>query len=468
MTSAATAGTSGPATAADAAATAAAPAPADAALVPEAVVYACTCDMAGKVRGKGFPAAEFDSRLYRGIGWAPTNSMITCFDAIAPGPFGALGDRVLIPDPATRVRLRAPALGLAEDFVLGDLRELSGEPWALCPRAILKAALARLQAVAGLTLVSSFEHEFQFRTRPQGAGLAYTLQGFRDRRAFAERLVAAMRAAGLDPDTVMKEYGLEQYEVTMGPAAGVAGADRAVILRQLVHAVAAGLGEAVTFTPLRDPAGIGNGVHIHFSFRDAAGRPATYDPAGKYRMSAVTGRFAAGILAHLDAIVALTAPAVVSYGRLTPHRWSAAYNNLGLQDREAAVRICPVSAISDIDAARQFNLEFRAADACASPYLALAAIVHAGCQGIEDGLEAPDATEEDLAALDPETLASRGLRRIPASLAEALETLDRNQTIRAWFPKPFPDAYIAHKQAEIAFLKNKTPDEIHNAYENTY
>ena len=71
----------------------------------EEMIVACCSDLAGKVRGKGFPAAQFDKRLKRGIGWMPTNVQITCFDAIAESPFGSLGDLVLIPDPAARVRV---------------------------------------------------------------------------------------------------------------------------------------------------------------------------------------------------------------------------------------------------------------------------------------------------------------------------------------------------------------------------
>lgn len=434
----------------------------------EDIVYACTCDFAGKTRGKGFPARDMEKRLMRGIGWAPTNTQITCFDAIAPSPFGALGDRVLIPDPSTRVTLRAPELNLAEDFVLGDLHDTDGKPWGLCPRSILKAALARLERVAGLSLVASFEHEFQFRDGALGQGMGYALQGFRPNRAFAERLVGAMRAAGLEPDTIMKEYGLNQFEVTMDPARGVAAADRAVILRQLVYAVAESCGHTATFTPLQDPAGIGNGVHVHFSLIDATGTPATYDPQGRHRMTAAASAFAAGILAHVDAIMALVAPSVVSYGRLTPHRWSAAFNNLGLQDREATLRICPVSALSDIDIARQFNLEFRAADATASPYLQLAALVHAGCQGIEDGLEAPDVTEEDLAELSPEALAARGLRRLPTSLEQALAILADSEQLRGWFGAEFVTVYHMHKQCELEFATAMSPDEMHRAYATVY
>jgi glutamine synthetase len=139
-----------------------------------------------------------------------------------------------------------------------------------------------------------------------------------------------------------------------------------------------------------------------------------------------------------------------------------------MQDREAAVRICPLSAMSDIDKARQFNFEFRAADAAASPYLQLAALVHAGVQGIEENLPVPDATEEDLSLLGPEELAPRGLKRLPLTLPAALERFGSNETVKGWFPPLFVDVYQRHKAGEIAFLDGKTEAEICAAYERAY
>ena len=365
----------------------------------EQLVVACCSDLAGQVRGKAFPASEFDKRLRRGVGWTPTNVQITCFDNIAESPFGSFGDLVLIPDPSTRVRLAFEGEDTAEEFVLGDIRELDGTPWPFCTRSILKAALERLERVSGLTLVGAFEHEFQFRGDAGTTSGAFALAGFRQERPFAEALIAAMRAAGLSPDTFLKEFGTGQFEVTMGPQHGVVIADHAVILRECARAVGHRLGREPTFTPIRDPAGVGNGVHIHLSFRDAVGRPATYDPQSETGLSQAAGQFVAGVLRHLESIVAITAPSLISYLRLTPHRWSAAFNNLGVRDREASVRICPVSGLSDLDKAAQFNFEFRAADATASPHLQLAAIIHAGVQGIEDTLPPPHATAEDLSTL---------------------------------------------------------------------
>ncbi|MCK1579749.1 glutamine synthetase [Bradyrhizobium sp. 168] len=436
-------------------------------MIAEEMVIACCTDLAGKVRGKAFPASQFDKRRSRGIGWTPTNAQITCFDTIAESPFGSLGDLVLIPDEAAKVRVELGGDVPIEHFALGDIRHTDGRPWEFCTRSILKCALDRLNRASGLTLFGAFEHEFQFRNAASPIGEAYSVNGFRLERRLAETLVAAMRAAGLEPDTFMREFGTGQYEVTIGPSRGIAIADQSTILRELVRFVAHALGKEVTFTPIRDPAGVGNGVHIHLSFLDKD-QPGTWDPNGKHELGKTAGQFIAGILKYLNSIVAITAPSVVSYLRLTPHRWSAAFNNLGFRDREAAVRICPVSDLSDIAKAAQFNFEFRAADATASPHLQLAALVHAGVQGIEEDLPTPDATAEDLALLDPSTLAARGLVRLPKSLPEALECFLANRTVTEWFPAGFADTYVKHKKGEMAFLEGKPQQEICNLYEQVY
>lgn len=436
-------------------------------MIAEEMIIACCTDLAGKVRGKAFPASQFDKRRKRGIGWTPTNVQITCFDTIAESPFGSLGDLVLIPDETAKVRVELGDNVPTEHFALGDIRHTDGRPWEYCTRSILKGALDRLSRISGLTLFGAFEHEFQYRNAANLIGEAYSVNGFRLERRLAETLVAAMRAAGLEPDTFMKEFGVGQYEVTMGPARGTAIADQSTILRELVRLVAGAHGKEVTFTPIRDPAGVGNGVHIHLSFLNGS-KPATWDPDGKHELSKAAGQFIAGILKYLDAMVAITAPSVVSYLRLTPHRWSAAFNNLGFRDREASVRICPVSDLSDVSKAAQFNFEFRAADATASPHLQLAAIVHAGAQGIEEELPTPDATAEDLSLLDPSILAARGHVRLPKSLPEALDRFLANRTVTEWFPEGFADTYAKHKKGEMAFLEGKPQQEVCSLYERVY
>jgi len=332
------------------------------------LIFAATCDLAGKVRGKAFPASQLEKRLARGVGWTPTNVLINCFDGIGDSPFGALGDLLLIPDAATGVKAD-PGNGAIERFMLGDITTLEGDPWEFCARSLLRSALERLHCVTGVRLIAAFEHEFQLKAPPAVRNQGYGHEGFEIQRALCERLMGVLADAGMEPDSIMKEYGPNQYEVVVAPEEGVRAADAAVILRELTRSTARAMGEEATFTPIRDASGIGNGVHIHMSFIDADGDPATYDGNGPCGMSELAGAFCAGILAYLENIVALTAPSVISYERLTPHRWSAAYNNLGFRDREASLRICPVTAKDTVAIARQFNIEYRAADAAACPHL---------------------------------------------------------------------------------------------------
>lgn len=430
------------------------------------LIFAATSDIAGKVRGKAFPADQLDKRRQRGVGWTPTNVQITCFDTIAESPFGALGDLLLIPD--ANVDAKATYGDVTEHFMLGDIVSLEGKPWEFCTRAILKAALKRLHDVAGVHLISAFEHEFQLKGIPEIENQGYGREAFELQRGLCEKLMAVLAENGLEPDSIMKEYGANQYEVVVGPAKDIRSADEAVILRELTRSTARHFGEAATFTPIRDVASVGNGVHIHMSFVDGEGTPVTYDADGPCGMSKLTDGFAAGVLKYLPSILALTAPSVVSYERLTPHRWSAAYNNLGFRDREASLRVCPVTSKDPASIAKQFNIEYRAADAAASPYLALAAVVHAGVQGIEDGLKAPAPTEEDLSLLSKNDLASRGYVRLPETLEAALAAFQSNTTVTEWFGPNFARVFVAHKTAEIEALKDMDMAQKCAAYEGTY
>ena len=430
------------------------------------LIFAATCDIAGKVRGKAFPSDQLEKRLKRGVGWTPTNVQITCFDIIAESPFGALGDLLLIPDKDAGVT--ATFGEQTQRFMLGDIVTLEGAPWNHCTRSILKSALKRLRSVGGVDLLAAFEHEFQLKGENSFAGEAYGRGGFEAQRRLCETLMTQIAGAGLSPDSIMKEYGPNQYEVVIGPEKGVRAADAAVIVRELTRATAEHVGQQATYTPILDPATVGNGVHIHMSFLNLDGTPATHDANGVCGMSALTGSFASGVLKYLDGILAFTAPSVVSYLRLTPHRWSAAFNNLGFRDREASLRVCPVTARDPDSIARQFNIEYRAADAAACPHLALAAIVHAGCQGIEEELAPPDPTEEDLSLLSMDELAARGFVRLPESLEAALEKMISNETVTGWFPADFTAVYAAHKAAEIVHVADMDIADLCAAYAETY
>lgn len=434
----------------------------------EAIVMVCAPDISGQVRGKSFPLADLELRMQRGIGWVPTNIQITTFNSIADSPFGSLGDLLMVPDPDTEVRVDFGDGSPSEHFFLGNIRYTDGSPWECCLRGRLAEALQALRAETGLELNSAFELEFQFLDDSPGYGPGFSLTGLRKKKHFGEAYLAALRQAGVKPDSFLREWAEQQFEVTMHPELGIKAADHALSMRELARATAERLNDPVTFTPIRDVNGAGNGVHIHMSLIDAAGNPATYDDDRPGGLSEVAGQFVAGILHHLPDITALIAPSLISYARLTPHRWSAAFNNLGLRDREAALRICPVAELPGMDVAKQFNVEFRAGDSAASPHLQLAALVFAGLDGIRKRMEPPAPTEEDLSLLSADELEQRGYVRLPQSLPEALDRLEKSAAVRSWFGELFVDVYVKHKRGEMEFLDGKTIEEACRLYEQVY
>ena len=403
------------------------------------------------------------------MGWVPANLCITAFGTIPDrNPFGSAGDLVLRPDPTARFRTAATGSATDFDLMLGDLEELDGSPWAACPRGALRQALADLDRATGLSMIASFEHELQVIDAPWPAAHPFGVAALRRADPSRRGSMAALEDVGVEPELVFAEYGRDQLEVTVAPADALVAADRAVAMREIIRETARVAGLKASFAPKTAPNAVGNGVHIHISFLDKEGRPTAYDPAKPGGLSRGAGAFFAGVLRHLPALTAFTAPSIPSYLRLKAHSWSAAYTWIADKDREASLRICPVRGRAELDLARQFNVEYRAADATANPHLALAAIVRAGLAGMAESLPAPALVAGDPSAMTPEQRSALGLALLPQSLAEALAALDADGTAKGWFAPVLLESFRRVKEAEIATLAERPPEEICALYATLY
>lgn len=437
-------------------------------MIGEDLIFIGHVDLAGQFRGKSVPATEWNTRVRDGVGWPPANAYLTAFGEIAACPDGSRGDLLVVPDADRVVRIDYADGTAPEHFALGGLQHLDGTPWAGCARAFATSMLARLERDRGLRLAGAFEHEFVLTGHVPAVNGSFNLQTQRREAGFARALVRALRLAGVEPDTFIPEYAPSQFEVTNGVAEGVAIADDAAILREVVRATATRCGHHATFTPVLRPGGIGNGVHLHLSLRTGDGTAATHDATRPGGLSRTAESFFEGVRRALPALVALTAGSAISYERLQPGRWSAAFNNLALQDREAGLRICPVRTRPDSDPARAFNVEFRAADATASPHLALGAIVAAGLDGLDRALTSPGLAEGDCAAMDTATLARLGIERLPATLAAALDRLAADPVLGAALPPGLLANYLAVKRHERASAEALDPETRFARYAQAY
>ena len=204
----------------------------------EELIFVGTCDIAGQVRGKGFPARELAARKRKGIGWTHSNLMQTAFGPILDTPFGTGGDLMVVPDMSAEARVDFADGSPPEHFFLGDIRNTDGSPWDCCPREFLRRAIAALDAASGLHLIAAFEQEFVYTGVEDRPGHAYSLGAWRRQGGFGGSVVAALRAAGIKPDSFLPEYGPRQYELTIAPEPALKAADQAVIARELVRAAA--------------------------------------------------------------------------------------------------------------------------------------------------------------------------------------------------------------------------------------
>ena len=420
-------------------------------MIAEPLAFIGTSDLAGLLRGKSVPLAALPDRMGRGVGITPSNLLLSVFGPIHETPFGTVGDLMLVPDPATRTAV--PMLdGPDTELLLGDFLSTEGVPWECCPRHFLRRALGALEAGFGLSMLATFEQELVYTGVEERPGSPYTLDALRRQGAFGGSLLAAMRTAGIAPDSFLAEYGPRQFEVTAGPALGLRAADEAILVRELARAVAARLGHRAILAPMLRPDGVGNGTHIHWSLLDAAGQPAAYDAARLHGLSEAAEHFCAGLLHHLPALAAVTAPSAASYYRLRPGRWAPTTVDLGVRDRGSAVRVCPVDSTATEGVAGQFNVEFRVADAAASPYLALGALVWAGVDGLRQRRRLLDHAPAPL----------------PASLDEALDRLAASPAAAEWFGPLFHDVYLRFKRSELRALAGLDPATICDRYAAIY
>jgi glutamine synthetase len=434
----------------------------------ELVALVC-CDLGSIVRGRSVLAGELDEHLQAGVGWAPANHALTPLGPVAePNPFGSTGDLRLLPDAATRVLVDADGGASPLELVLCDIVATDGAPWECCPRSFLRETLGELEReLGGARVVASFEHEFQLLLESPAA-LPFTLEQQRLVEPFPTLVMGALVDAGVEPERFFAEYAAHQFEIPVAPAEGVASADRSVVLREVVREIARRQGMRASFVPLLDPTQAGNGVHIHLSLLDRDGASLLYDGARPAGLSELGGSFAAGILRHARALSVLTAASPVSGARLAPHRWSAGAVCLAQHNREALLRIPPVVALAGGDPARQLHLEYRGADASASPHLALAAILRAGLEGIHAELPTPAMLDRDPAELDAREAERFGVGALPSTLAQALQALADDDVARGWMTPLLYDAYVSIKHAERDAARDMDLEELCRRYAAIY
>ena len=424
------------------------------------------CDLGAIMRTRAIPLDQLDAKRRHGVGWAAAGTAMTPFDGIVENPWGPLEEvrQVPVEDATVTVPARdcAPALHLHLTRTLAH----DGSAGDCCPRNFCEAALQALESECGWTLWSAFEHEFTAIDAPFALGAVYSVEALRHAAPFAAEVSSALRALALE--CFEPEFGKGQFEVSCAPQPGLKGPDHALLTREVIREVARRHGLRMTFSPKPAPTAAGSGMHIHFSFRDREGRPMLHDSAQPGLVTPRAASFIAGVMRHIDAITALSAPTPASYLRLGPGHWSCGYAAFGVQNREAALRVCPSVDTEPTAAAAATNLELRPPDGTCNPYLAIGALALAGLAGIRAGLPLPAIVNQDPEALTEAERQRLGVKPLPASLTAALDALAADEVARGWLPPRLYTTFMNIKRMEAARFAYAEPETITLAYRDLY
>ncbi|MFF8951389.1 glutamine synthetase [Streptomyces sp. NPDC014940] len=428
-------------------------------------------DTAGVTRVKAIPTARLEAAVAWGVGMSPVFDTFLSDDSIVTTDVlgSPDGDLRLHPD-LDRLVVLAGQPGWAWAPVDRITQEGGRHPG--CGRTFLRRTVARAAAEHGLALKAAVEVEWAFGRGdvpdgefvPAVSGPAYGAVRQVELSDCTADLLAALAAQGVDVDQIHPEYAAGQFEVSVGALDPVAAADRSVLVRQTIRAVARRHGLRVSFAPAVLAEGVGNGGHLHLScWRDGVNLHAGGD--GRYGMTAEAESFAAGVLAHLPALTAVTAPSPASYLRLRPSRWAGVFAAWGRETREAALRMVTGSTGHQ---AQESNMEVKPVDLAASPYLALGCVIAAGLDGLAASLPLPEEITGDPARYGPDEAAALGVRRLPVSLPEAVEEFRADAVLRAALGPVLADAVTAVRLGEAEAVAGMDDARVASAYRWRY
>jgi len=405
------------------------------------------CDLPGLMQHFSAPVHQLTEEGFED-GYGFDGSSIRGFQEIQES------DMILVPDPNTAVLdpFRQHKTLNINCFVRDPL---TGEPYSRDPRYVAKKAEDYLTST-GLADTAYFGPEAEFyifndvRFHQDQHSSSYAVDsvegiwnsnkdenpnlGFKPRtkegyfpvppmdhfQDLRSEMILVMEKMGIEIELQHHEVGTAgQAEIDMRFDTLLRMADKVMLYKYVTKSVAWAHDLSVTFMPKPLFQDNGSGMHCHQSLW-RGGEPLFFSETGYAGISDMARWYIGGLLAHAPSILAFAAPTTNSYKRLVPGYEAPVNLVYSQRNRSAAVRIPLVSK-----SPKAKRLEFRCPDPSANPYLAFAAMLMAGLDGVQNRIEPPDPVDKDLYDLPPEELAA--VPQVPGSLDEALAALDADQ-----------------------------------------
>jgi glutamine synthetase len=411
-------------------------------------VFAQFTDIHGAAKGKLIPLAHLGDIVSPGAGFSGPSIWGTGLPRNGPRSeyYGRADLSTLQPMPWLPGYARVALDG-----------HVAGQPFDVCPRQVLRKQVARL-AAHGWALNAGLEPEF-FLLQKGVSGYdaeaadtlekpSYDTKSLLRRRAFLDKLTTSLDQCGLGVFQIDHEDATGQFEVNYKYADALKAADNFMLFKMAAHHIAEEEGMLFSMMPKPFADRPGSGLHFHLSLTDAQGEPvfALNDGAEQggrgLGLSPLAYHFMAGLLRHAPALTALCAPTVNSYKRLMCGRslsgtsWAPAFIGYGDNNRTVVARVV------------YQRIEWRLPDSSANPYLALAGVIAAGLDGIENKLEAADPVNHDVYEMSDAQRTELGLKILPQNLGEAAAALKADSVLAAALGGDFVKEFAALKSAE--------------------
>ncbi|MFD2657117.1 type I glutamate--ammonia ligase [Gracilibacillus thailandensis] len=418
-------------------------------------------DLLGTIKNVEIPLSQLDKAL--------DNQMV--FDGSSIEGFVRIeeSDMKLYPDLDTFVVFPwTSEKGKVARFIC-DIYNTDGTPFEGCPRYNLKRNLKRAEELGFTAFNIGTEPEFfLFKLDEKGDpslelndkggyfDLAPTDLGENCRRD----IVLELEEMGFEIEASHHEVAPGQHEIDFKYSDAIKHADDIQTFKLVVKTIARKHGLHATFMPKPLFGVNGSGMHCNMSL--FKGKTNTFlDENGPLELSETAYQFIAGIIKHALSFTAVTNPTVNSYKRLVPGYEAPCYVAWSGSNRSPLIRVPASRGLST-------RVEVRSVDPSANPYLALSVLLASGLDGIENKLEAPEAIDRNIYVMDKEEREANGVKDLPATLADALDELKKDETIIEALGEHLFEHFIESKEIEWDMFRTQVHPWEREQYMSSY
>jgi len=399
------------------------------------------CDIHGLVKNMSVPIGQLEKALENKV--MLDGSSIRGFRTIETS------DMYFHPDISTfRVLPWRPRDG-AVARIICDIYNPDGTPFDGCPRNNLKRVLAKAEAMGYRMNVGPECEFFLFDTNDEGFpttklvdnGGYYDVEPTDLGSDVRRSVIMTLEELGFDVEASHHEVAPSQHEIDFKYANALETADNVITFKWATKMVAHDYGLYATFLPKPLFGVNGSGMHCNMSLSDLQGNNLFYDPSKADGLSDLMKHYIAGLLKHVKEFTAVTNPLVNSYKRLVPGYEAPVYIAWSKMNRSALIRIPATRGAGT-------RVELRCPDPSSNPYLAFAAMLEAGLDGIKNQLQPPAEVNENIYHLEMHTMEERDIHALPGDLDEALKHMEESSLVREALGEHIYKHYIETKYKE--------------------